>query len=172
MNQALSKVVNTGVPQGCVSSSILFTLYTNDCTSSYPSTFIVKFSDDTAILGLMDISSYTLEVKKFVQWCEDHHLIVNTKKTEEIIFDPGHLGDHSTLLVHNGCITQVHSYKYLGVYIDCKLSRDVHVSSVCTKIQQRLYFLRRLWVFGVEQRVLMLFYQAVIESVLLYGIVA
>lgn len=70
MNQALSesKVVNTGVPQGCVSSPILTALYTNDCTSSYPSTFIVKFSDGTAILGLtdmdMDISSYTLEVKK------------------------------------------------------------------------------------------------------------
>ncbi len=46
------------------------------------------------------------------------------------------------------------------------------MSSVCTKIQQRLYFLRRLRVFGVEQRVLMLFYQAVIESVLRYGIVA
>ncbi len=63
-------------------------LYTNDCISSYPSTFIVTFSDDTTILGLMDmdmdmdISSYTLEVKKFVHWCEDHHLIVNTKKTE------------------------------------------------------------------------------------------
>ncbi len=141
--------MNTGVPQGCMSSPILLTLYTNYCISSYhPSTFIVKFSDDTAILGLMDmdmdLSSYTLEVKTFVQWCEDHHLIVNTKKTEEMIFDPGHLGDHSPLLVHNSCITQVHSYKYLGVYIDCKLSWNVHVSSVCTKIQHQIYFLRRL----------------------------
>lgn len=68
VNQTLSesKVIKTGVPQGCAHSPILCTLYTNDCTSSHPSTFTVKFSDDTAILGLRDadtdISGYSLEV--------------------------------------------------------------------------------------------------------------
>ncbi|KAF7655478.1 hypothetical protein LDENG_00055540 [Lucifuga dentata] len=34
-----------------VSSPVLFTLYTNDCTSSCPENYTVKFSDDSAILG-------------------------------------------------------------------------------------------------------------------------
>lgn len=50
------------------------------------------------------------------------HLIVNTKKG----FNPG---DHSSLLVHNACITQLYSYKY-------SLSWNIHVNSVCTRIQQ------------------------------------
>ena len=65
---------------------------------------------------------------------------------------------------------QVDSYKYLGVHIDSKLSWDVHVNHVCTKIQRRLNFLRRLRVFGVQQRVMLLFYHAVIESIFRYTI--
>lgn len=53
---------------------ILFTLYTNDCTGSHPSTF----SNDTATLldTDTDISSYSLEDTMN----DAHHLIVNTKK--------------------------------------------------------------------------------------------
>ena len=41
-----SKIINTGVPQGCLSSPIYFTSYTNNCTSSHASTLNIKFSDD------------------------------------------------------------------------------------------------------------------------------
>lgn len=37
------------------------------------------------------------------------------------------------------------------------------------KVQQKIYFLRRLRLFGVALRVIMMFYHACIESVLLYG---
>lgn len=80
--------------------------------------------------------------------------------------DPAHLGDHSPLMIHNVCIAQVNSYKYLGVHIDCNLSWKDHVNSMCSRIQKRLSFLRRLRVFGVGQKIVRLFYTAVIEGVL------
>ena len=91
-----------------------------------------------AILGLTDteVSGYSLEVKKFVQWCDDHHYTVDTKKTEEMAFYAEHLGAHSPLLGHYACVTQVHSYKYSGGHIDCNLSWNVHVNSACARIQQ------------------------------------
>ena len=99
-----------------------------------------------------------------------HHLTVNTKKTEEMVFDPGHVGDHTLLLIQDANIAQVDSYKYLGVHIDNNLSWSVHVNSVCSRIQQRLHFLRRLRVFGVQRKVMLLFYRSVIESIIRYAI--
>ena len=46
-------VLNTGAPQGCVFSPLLFTLFTNDCRSCDESVLVVTFSDDTTVSGLI-----------------------------------------------------------------------------------------------------------------------
>ena len=154
---------STGVPQGTVSSSFLFTLYTDDCVSSHPNQFLVKFSDDTVILSLLksdsNILSHTAGVDKFIDWCDQHHLKVNVNKTEEVIIDPRSIGDHSMISVHDHNIKQVSSYKYLGVQIDQDLSWHTHVTTLCAKIHQRLHFLQRLRPFGVNVSIMLIFLQ-------------
>ena len=103
-------VTNIGAPQGCVSLPILYFLYTNNCTIS-STNYIIKFSDDSAILSLLhansDISMYTSEIESFVHWCDNNHLKLNVSKTQEMIFDAKCIvADHLPVVIHGEEIAQ------------------------------------------------------------------
>ncbi len=83
-----TRKISTGAPQGCVLSPLLFSLYTNDCTSKDLSVKLLKFADDTTLIGLIqngDKSAYRQEVKELSVWCSLNNLELNTLKTVEII---------------------------------------------------------------------------------------
>ena len=79
---------NTGVPQGTVLAPFLFSLYTSDSRSSNESCSIVKFADDTKLIGLInddsndDSSKYVGEIKKFAIYCKTNFLELNVRKTK------------------------------------------------------------------------------------------
>ncbi|KAI4880985.1 hypothetical protein NFI96_013666 [Prochilodus magdalenae] len=65
----------------------------------------------------------------------------------------------------------VRSYRYLGVHLDERLDWSVNTDIVYKKAQSRLYFLRRLGSFRICQKLLLMFYQSVVASVLFYAVV-
>ena len=92
VNNSLSKpvILNTGAPQGCVLSPFLFTLFTNDCVSGNQSVRVVKFSDDTTVIGCVNNANesvYREEVQRLVGWCKNNNLVLNISKTKEMIID-------------------------------------------------------------------------------------
>ena len=62
-------ILNTGAPQGCVLSPLLYSLFTNDCKTSCSSVKIAKFADDTTLVGLIsdnNESVYRHEISELV----------------------------------------------------------------------------------------------------------
>ncbi len=90
-NTSSPLILNTGAPQGCVLSPLLYSLYTHDCTATHSSNVIVKFADDTTVIGLItdnDETAYREEVSSLLtKWCQENHLSLNIDKTKELVVD-------------------------------------------------------------------------------------
>ncbi|KAJ0033829.1 hypothetical protein NQD34_000936 [Periophthalmus magnuspinnatus] len=82
--------------KNCVSDRVrvlapfLFTLYTADLRHNTDSCILQKFSDDSAIIGLIkddDDAEYRGLTQDFVDWCQQNHLIIKAEKTKEMVVD-------------------------------------------------------------------------------------
>ena len=53
-NTSATQILKTGAPQGCVFSPFLYSLFTHDCMARHDSNTIIKFADDTTVIGLIN----------------------------------------------------------------------------------------------------------------------
>ena len=119
--------------------SCSLTLYMNDCRNQYTNYYMMKFSDDTAILSLLtkdlDIAVYESQIEKVVQWCEGQNLMLNVKKTKEMVFDPRSDDDHSPVWINgeSWACSNIQVFTLIFSYIGLiKWSMSVHKwVSVC-----------------------------------------
>ena len=76
------------------------------------------------------------------------------------------------LHIHDQNIEQINKYKYLGVTIDDQLKWNFHIDTVESKLNKRLYFVKKLQEFNIDKTICTLFYRSVLESVITFGITA
>ena len=172
MNSIVSStiIMNTGTPQGCVLSPLLYSLFTNDCVSHHSSVPLLKFADDTTLVGLVsdsEASEYRHEVSTLVSWCDTNNLQLNASKTREMIVDfSKRKNPLSPISVNGDSIERVDCFKFLGTIISSDLAWENNTDAGVKKAQQRPFFLRQLKKFGLRREILVRFYRSAIESIL------
>lgn len=53
--------LNTSTPQGCLLNPLLYPLYTHDCIPSHTTNNIIKFADDTIVVGFISRGDKTAD---------------------------------------------------------------------------------------------------------------
>lgn len=158
--------VKFGVPQGSVLGPTLFIIFINDLPDNTGLAQSVLFADDTTLIYKnRDINVLTSSVREtqstIHDWFSSNRLMLNESKTDTIIFSLRHstLNDIST----TDCV------KFLGVYLDNKLTWEKHANNICNKVSKHIFLLRGL-AKTVSQTTLLTAYYGLIHSQITYAI--
>ncbi len=71
------------LPRAFFLPPLLYSLYKHDCVATFDSNTIVKFADDTVVVGLITDNNeiaFLKEVEGLTHWCQDSKTLMNISK--------------------------------------------------------------------------------------------
>ena len=170
------KSLEYGAPQGSCLGPLIFLIFTNDLYRHLQFTGCILFADDMMLY-------MTHNNQKYLEWCLEHDLsmladwfkanklTLNVAKSVCMNFSHSSL-QGAPLHINIDCITLpvATSFKFLGVWLDNKLTWQYHINQLLLKIKKTTQLLR------TSQNMLNLqtkrvLYFAQIYSHLSYGII-
>jgi hypothetical protein len=149
-----SMTLKTGIPQGSCLSPLLFTFLMDELDQVTPHRVSsLVYMDDIAYLTSSPSPSqlqYTGQevLAQLETWAKRRHMIVNTQKTEFMVFSLNHQvtinGDPLELHFAGQPIRQTNTFTYLGFTLDKRLTWKTHISKVITATAHRAWMVKRI----------------------------
>ena len=142
----------SGVPQGSILGPLLFTIMVNDLPNSVSICQIMLYADDAELFYSSpkpeDIErTLNLELVNVHEWVKANKLALNLLKTQYMIFGSSNklsnIRNPICLAIDEHQLSQVDSFKYLGVWLDPTLNWKEHVKNTSKKIGARIARLGR-----------------------------
>ena len=148
IHSGFKKVIH-GIPQGSILGPRLFITYINDMCNVSSFLKYILFADDTTIFRSgNDIKSLSKEVNRELiaisQWFSINKLLINLEKTQCTLFTNSKLFRNITITINNVSIKQIHSARFIGVYIDDKMTWKDHISYISNKLAKSISILHRV----------------------------
>ena len=167
--RSLFQLIKSGVPQGSILGPILFNIFMNDLFYLLQND-LHNFADDNTISAVSQTISdltHLLASKSnlAIDWFRWNCMIVNPDKFKAIVLTKARQDTSGiSINLRDHCITSEESVSLLGITIDCRLSFDKHVSTLCRKAASQLSALKRLRPFIENEKTRRILVQAFVLS--------
>ncbi|GFW54514.1 RNA-directed DNA polymerase from mobile element jockey [Trichonephila clavipes] len=169
--------IRSGLPQGSLSSPLLFTVYVNDVPQTDLS-HLAMFADDTAIITQnkrfsVVISNLQHYISLLELWLTDWKVKVNASKSACLMFTrrPRLPVGLTPVQIFGPPVPWVHVAMYLGLFLDAKLTFAHHIEQTRKKAQAvhavLIRLISRRSKLAIRHKVLL--YKSIIRPVMSYG---
>ena len=168
--------IRCGVPQGSCIGPLLFLVFINDLPNVSSIFKYVLFADDSTLSVSFDPKSSVNQVNiindaldSLYNWLLANRICLNISKTRYIIFSYGLTLSVPPVRIGTATVKKCHSIKFLGVFVDAKLSFRDHVNYISSKISKTVGIIYKLSSF-IDSSVLIALYKSLMCPYLVYAI--
>ena len=157
--------LSAGVPQGSYLGPLMFIIVID---ALQPGCLTHKYVDDTTMTEFLSrsaVSSMQLFVDELVQQATDVGMIVNGRKTKELLIGSVVKDPPPPVNLSGTLVERVTTFKLLGVHVASDLKWTQHIDAITSKAVSRLHFLKQLKRSGAGGDDLLYFYVTVIRTV-------
>ena len=168
--------VEYGAPQGSVLGPLLFLIFTNDLHRHLENCGCILFADDTTIYMShrnLNYINHCIEhdLEIISNWFKANLLTLNPNKTVAMQFlHRKSTGKIISIKIDNTQLPFVKETKFLGIWLDEKLSWNSHTIKLINKLKRNIHLLSNHRNF-LDKYTLKLIYLAQIQSHLNYGLI-
>lgn len=164
------------MPQGSILGPLLFLLYINDMAACSRKLSFIHFADDTKAVeegdNLQDLCVVVnRELALMDKWLRCNRLSLNVSKTSYMIISNKNRIIDNSVKIDDTPLSLTKQAKFLGIFIDDRLSFDDHLNHVCKKVSRSVGVLRKVSEL-VPRSVLRTMYLSLVYPFITYGIEA